>query len=257
MATDAELLAAIKAEALKTSITPDEWLRRVRTGSYAYRGSHWYHVLQLAQQLKPHVPPPVPPPAGGHPQRAVAQYMMFCDTEPLLILGAPAKYKLLLSADPAFRDQATAAVVAKVRAAGHGVYSWCDCESTLPPAAIELYKELQLDGWVGQAENQNQYSNMSAVWRPAPVAVVGNLNELDGWQVDEIRRYVSPPFIQEDFWNEGWARQPKEPAIAAYCNGQYSALWNPTVQQLRAAGRWAEGDGCFKVAGVQGWEALP
>lgn len=201
---------------------------------------------------------PAPKPPAGHPQAAAARYVLFADNDVLNALNAPAKYAVALSADPEFAKQATAENVAKLRWLGRRVYSWCDCWATMPPDAIGLMRTLDLDGWVGQAEDFNQYSNAMAKWPVAPVALVGNLTNLDAWQVEEIRTYKAPPFIQEDFWNEGWARHPGEAAIAAYCAGIYpTSLWNPQIQNYRSAGRWGDGDGLFHVTSVTDWSSLP
>lgn len=244
------------AHVKKTTISADEYLRRVDDiESYAYKSTEWYKAIKA---LEAAAKTPVQPPGSGHPLAANARYILFGDTQVMdAALGAPAKYKVALSADPAFAAEATKENVAGLRAAGHRVCSWCDCESTLPPAAINLASRLALDGWIGQAETFAQYSNATAVWLPPAVAIVGNLTALDQWQVDEIRQFKSPPFVQEDFWNEGWARYPKEPAISSYCAGQYAASWNPSLANLLGAGRFEPGDGLFKIAGVRDWANLP
>lgn len=59
--TEAELFAAIKAEALAATVTPDEFLHRVATQKgYKPQATHWYKALVAAEQLK-HLPPPPPP----------------------------------------------------------------------------------------------------------------------------------------------------------------------------------------------------
>lgn len=256
--TDAELLALAAAEAKKTTVTWQQWIRDCQKTNYDPTQAHWYKAGAALEQLK-HAAPPPPPPPSGHPKAADAKYVLFADNDVLNALAAPAKYKVALSADPEFAAQATKANVDKLRAGGHRVFSWCDCESTLPPAAIALASRLALDGWIGQAENHNQYSNAIAQWAPPPVALVGTFGELDGWQMDEIREYKSPPFIVEDFWNTGDGRQPVEPAISAYCAGIWgtSLMPDPTIQGYRSAGRWRDGDGLFHVASVTDWQNLP
>ncbi len=208
-----------------------------------YMRGHGYYVIVGA--------PPKPPDVRD--PRAL--FVVFAAQEPLTALGAPPKYCVALSADEAYRAESIAAID-PLRKAGHRVAGWCDCrvEGGTPAAFGQAFVSTQgLDYFVGQAESAAEFDNAMSV--NAPV-VVGNITSLRQDQVDKISRH-EVALIQEDYWNEGWGRAT-HPAITAWCAGIYpTGLWDPTIAQYQAAGRWSNGDGLYHAAAVHDWQNLP
>ena len=101
-----------------------------------------------------HPPKPKPNPATD---------IIFCASDPLSALQAPAKYKIALTADPAYRQWASPAIITQFRAQGRTIYSWCDCRDwgsgTPASEAIMMMKDRALDGWIGQGESAAEFDH--------------------------------------------------------------------------------------------------
>lgn len=235
-----------------TKLTTDEWLSRVRQGKYTQaqlRTTAHYRAHVALMEAAKVSPPPAPSPVRD-PR---SQYVLFAAQEPEKALAAPAKYAVALSADPAYRD-ASVAAIPKLRAAGHRVAGWCDCRADGTPAVdgLSFVQAAGLDYFIGQAESAAEFDD--AYYHGARV-IIGNRSSLRGDQTAHLSTDVA--FIQEDYWNEGWARD-MSPDIAAYCAGIYpTAIWNPTIAQYKQAGRWRPGDGAYHVAAIEDWSSLP
>lgn len=205
----------------------------------------WWARYLIHKGLKPK-PPNVAP----------AQYILFADAQPELALQAPSKYGVALSADKAFRDPRLADTIAALRFKGHRVIGWCDCDvakGTSAADGLAFVQEYGLDYFIGQAESPEQFDE--AFGHGAHV-IVGNLTALRGDQVAKIDQHQIL-WIQEDFWNEGWALL-RDSRVAAVMHGVYpTSIWNPTIAQYLSAGRWKPGDGLFHVASVTDWSDLP
>lgn len=64
MPSEAELLALARSEALKTTTTPDEFIKAVRNTKvrdYPFRQSHWFKAMQALEGLKHTPKPPAAP----------------------------------------------------------------------------------------------------------------------------------------------------------------------------------------------------
>ena len=155
-----DLLALARSEALKTTTTPEQYLRAVRTAhdpTTYISNSHWRKAMQALEQLK-HLPAPAPP-AGDAYLNVVRNLLVFATVTDDAIQHAcrlGPEWKFLFTADPAYpvSDQQIAAA----RASGHGVYAWGDCMTTLPPAIMAFARARRMDGWYGQAETPEQFN---------------------------------------------------------------------------------------------------
>lgn len=112
------------------------------------------YAIHVGTPVKPPNPPvPVPPPV---PLAAHVQNIIFAAQSPLTALGAPSKYGIALTADPAYAEWATPSTVAALRQAGHRVYAWGN-QSQIPAMAIySLRDRLKLDGCIFQSETENE-----------------------------------------------------------------------------------------------------
>ena len=175
-----------------------------------------------------------------------AQYVWFAAQEPEQGLRFPTKCAIAISADMAYRYDNLREIIDALRFKGHRVPGWCDCrpDGTLATTGALFVKSFQLDYFIGQAETADQF-DAGYAWGAR--VMVGNMSELRSDQMEKCSTEVL--FIQEDYWNEGWARYPKSDAIAAYCIGIYAtALWDPNISSYKAAGRFEPGDGGYHVA---------
>lgn len=221
-----------------------------------YRRGHGYYVIPA--------PAPHPPLPLRDTSRALC--VVFCAEDPAIAAYAPAKYARALSADHAYRypndarpDLDLHTIISQLRQGGARVPGWCDCRPTPDgtPASegIAFAQEYGLDYFIGQAESSDQFTD---AYDHGARVMVGNRASLTTDQIAHLHTDVL--FIQEDYWNEGWARDPS-PDITAYCAGVYpTKLWpdpGPTVQTYIAAGRWRPGDGCYYARPGAGLTSLP
>lgn len=257
--TKAEYIAEALAEMEQAVWPPTKWCAAIQDGYPPGKEYNWMvtHNFKAQQALwnAVHTPPtPTPPPSTNVPDPR-AQYVVFCAQEPNTALRAKPHYTIAFSADMAYRD-GVAPVIAAARNQGHKVAGWCDCRpapnGTPAAAGIAFVKEFGLDFFIGQAEQAAEFDDAMSV---GAKVVIGNLTSLRGDQIETIRT-KNIGFIQEDYWNEGWARATS-PVIAAYCAGIYPALWNPTIKDYQNASRWRAGDGVYYSATIQDWENLP
>lgn len=204
------------------------------------------------------IPAPAPPPPPPPPQRDVhlAQRVVFCAEEPQLAAHAPPNYVRAVSADHAYRYPDLAARIQQLRAGGAPVAGWCDCRpsgGTPAEVGIQFVKDYGLDYFIGQAESAHEFDNAYA---NGARVMVGNRSALTTDQIAHLRTDVL--FIQEDYWNEGWARDTS-PDIVAHCAGVYGTpLWpgGPTIASYQQAGRWADGDGIYYARPDTDWGSL-
>ena len=165
MATKAELIAAAAANAAKTTISYDEFLRRVATQKgYPYTKTAWYRAGRNLDAAKAAGLPPAtqPPPAIPKPGNlAAARARLFLAQEPLSCLAAPNWMVPVLTADPGYRDWVSHDTIAQLRARFGKVEAWADCRT--PPdgtpydVAEAMTRDFGLDGTWGQCENQGEF----------------------------------------------------------------------------------------------------
>lgn len=146
---------------------------------------------------------PIQPWLGRRPAEVAAanvyQPVMFTAQDPLAVLSHPWSGRVALSADRAYRD-AVVATAPELRRHGYWLYAWCDCRSdgTLPGEAVQLVKLLKLDGWIGQAESEDECWNAIDA---GATEIVGNASALEqGTQLEIIRRDIT--FHQECYWGD-------------------------------------------------------
>jgi len=252
--SQAEWMAEALAEMQKAQWPPQKWCQTIDDREdYQWVLTHNYKA-QVAMWNAAHpAPNPTPPTPVVVPE---SQYVIFCANNPEAAFGAPKKYRIALSADPAYSANLPS-IISMLRAKGYAaIAGWCDCrtEGGTPATAGKAFvAQHGLDYFIGQAESAAEFDN--ALSAGAKV-VVGNLTALRSDQAKLIEKGVVS-LIQEDYWNEGWARADS-PLISAYCAGIYAtSLWDPTIAQYQSAGRWRDGDGLFHAASVKDWQSLP
>jgi len=201
VSAEQDLLESAGAHAKATTKSWDWYLSQIRANpSYAYKNTQWYAAGGDLEAVK-HLPPePVVPPA---PARIALQNVVFVsDTPQQAVNEAPTHYALLFSADPAYQDWHD--LVARARGQGRpwlGV--WCDCRSTLPPAAKRLMEQHRLDAWCGQGENDGEL--LVALEHGASL-LVGNANAwapANAARVTSLIGAGSLSFSQEAYTNAG------------------------------------------------------
>lgn len=264
-AHEQKLMEQALAEMKKAQWPPRKWCASIQDGyppghEYNWMVTHNYKVQDLMWQAAHPTPPPIPVPPPINPQ---ALNHIYCAQEPWSAMNAKVGYVPILSADMAYRypnnDYPAINlhdVVGNLRARFGSVGGWCDCRpapgGTPAKEGLRFCSEYHLDFFVGQAEHDFEFDD--AVSNGAKM-VIGNVTNLRNDQLSKISsREVA--LIQEDYWNEGWARAQWE-HITAYAAGIYPALWNPTILAYREANRWRDGDGVYYSATVQDWANLP
>lgn len=256
--TTNEYLQLALAEMQKAQWDPHKWAEAIQNGyppgkDYNYPVTANYKAQQyLWLAAHPPPPPPLPPSPGGP---SGAKYVVFAAQEPQSGLGKfPVHYGVAFSADMAYRYSDLAARIKAFKDRGHRVMGWCDCRvDGGTPAAVgaQFVHDYGLDYFIGQAESAAEFDNAMSV---GAKIVVGNITSLRQDQINKIMA-EGIGFIQEDYWNEGWARA-QHPAITAYCAGIYKALWEPLIVDYKNANRWREGDGLYASAYVKDWISL-
>lgn len=157
MATQAELLAAAQAAALKTTISWAEYLRRIDDNeAYEYKRAAWYQAGAQLEALK-HLPPP-PPPSAPTPL-STAQGRFFLADNPLACIDYPRWMVPVVTADPGYPQCQDPEVIRQLHDRFGTVEVWCDCMATPYQAALDLMHRLGLQGAWGQCETQDQFDH--------------------------------------------------------------------------------------------------
>ena len=262
MKTPEQWLAEAKAEMALATWTPLRWASTIDdTENYKWENTHNYKAsVALWNALHPPAPPPVPV-ITVDPR---SQFVVFCAEQMQVALAAPMKYALSLSADKEYRYPTEKVpeldlhhIITTMKNQGHRVPGWCDCrpapDGTPAAVGVEFVKQYGLDYFIGQAESEDEFEDAVSV---SAKVIVGNITSLNADQLKQIK-VDRISFIQEDYWNEGWARAESD-LIAAYCAGTYpTGLWYPRVNNYRSAGRWRMGDGLYYAKPDTDYENLP
>jgi hypothetical protein len=217
------------------------------------------YAIHIGTPVKPPAPPvPVPPSLNGH-----VQNIIFGAQNPLAALGAPARFGVALTADPAYAAWATPATVAALRSAGHRVYAW-GVQTQIPASwMVALKDNLGLDGVIYQSETEEELVTGLAA---GGQLFVGNPNAWQGripqWNALAAAGKVAMTF--EVYTNTGapWPEGASSSGaiIASECIGCYVDVAGdpqPTAYKAHTPpGVWAgicvyHADGCH-----EGWGAL-
>jgi hypothetical protein len=242
--TESEIFALVKSEVLQTSITVDEWCRRVAEDpDYPRTITHYYKTLKAAELLKT-LPPPPPAPAPS--LAALAQNVMFTAWSPSSGIRAcatnPAKWKLAVSADPGVEGntvtpaQHLAHAKAAVQAAhdlGAKAAAWGN-QSQIGTTQIQIFAAaVDADYIIHQAESGGEYASATAA---GAQVIIGNPNAwADVQKADANVRIAAGNLavIFETYTNEG-APWPIDSSaggvnVASMCPG---VGWGATPYQL-------------------------
>ncbi len=106
-------------------------------------------------------PPPPPPPPGGGVTPSLLQNAVFTAWEPRSALRFPGKWKVLLSADPAY-DAAARAAAPLLRAHGNRVGVWGNQQQIGATRIKSFAAEVDADFVVFQAETAAEYDSAIA-----------------------------------------------------------------------------------------------
>lgn len=179
MATESELLAAASAAAKLTTISADEYLRRVAMNqNYGYKSTQWYKALSALEAIKHLEPAPAPLPPPAPPPTEIdlspARSWVFMAEEPEKALLYPPYYGIAFTADDAY-PRPSSSLISQLKGRGQPTRSWCDCHATMPSAAIKMASDLGLDGWIGEGESDYAFDN---AYKAGAKIIIGNLEAL-------------------------------------------------------------------------------
>jgi len=169
------------------SITPDEWVRRIRANpSYAWKNTKYGKALLAARALGQNPPPPLSPPPSGN---ELAQSWLILGQDPMDALLAPGYYKLAITADLGYRQLYTPDFFAAARAQNRVIVPWCDCrpspDGTPPEVAIQWMHELGAPFWMGQGEWPAEMDAAMAA-SVKPRVIVGDIAHMRSDQVQQV-----------------------------------------------------------------------
>jgi hypothetical protein len=193
----------------------------------------------------------------------MAKNMIFCAQNSEAALPSPTKYKVALTADPAYAQWATQSIVDQFHAQGRLVFSW-GVQTQIPPSAItDLRDRLGMDGAIMQGETQEEYE--TAMQAGAGI-IVANPNAWNQPSRDDANQRIAAgtlAVIGEDYANLGGPPPNEYGAggvnICSVCIGVYDGSneqpdtgWNPSVAWYKdncSPAMWAD-IGIYHAAGV-------
>ena len=165
-----------------TTISADEWLRRIRTNpEYAYTRTEWYKAL-VALELAAKAPPPPPPATGSFLAERIVVFSDVTDHSVQQFALCGPGYIAAFSADlnqskPGGAYYVSDAQLATARSGGGRLISWSDCSATPFSEATKMRDQRGLDGAMGQCENDGQYDNMTAGGAALGIGNPSNLSQ--------------------------------------------------------------------------------
>jgi len=247
----------------QATVPVKQWVVNLKAGKYDTVG--WANtkiggaLLALEREAHAVSPPPPPAPSG---LSALAQSVVFCAHRSETALQAPAKFKVALTADPAYAQWATPSIVQQFRAQGRKVFAWGNQEQIPVQTIRNLASSLGLDGCIFQAETSGEYD--SAIAAGANL-IVGNPNAMTAEQRADATARINAgtlAFQGECYTNLGgpWPEAygaggvPVCSLILGVYNGagETSGGWNPSIaayKQHTPAGVWPT-VGVYHAAGV-------
>jgi hypothetical protein len=239
----------------QATFTVDEWIDHWVKKNQKVKKTAMYKALKaLEQEAKP-APAPPPPAVNLEPYRSgiyMAQNM-------LEALAAPAHYKVIVTADPAYDHYATRQAADTLRAAGHEIMVWYVPTEVSRQRADEVAMRLSATRTIGQAETAEQFDRS---WEHGRRAVIGNLSAI---RPDQLAKVAAGEmvFVNECYWGCGagmpnWRNANAGVAgdcIAVYADGQCT---RHSVVEHIAAGRFVRGRDSVYGPGMRAedWSAL-
>ena len=218
----------------EATIGMDEFVRRCREGwkgaPYNYKATKIYQGVEEIRAAPP--PPPPPPPSD---QLAPYRSLLIMGQDPLDALQAPAYYRVLFTADPAYDGWATESAANALRTAGHGVGVWYVPTEVSKARADDMAARLGTSFIIGQCETADQFDASVAHGRKA---MVGNLSALRSDQLAKVaysERIVIPELYrncngnQQPDWKNANAGIPGN-CIAVYGDGDCQRM--PLAQYI-------------------------
>jgi hypothetical protein len=216
-------------------------------------------LLKARPKSPPAPPAPAVPPAPPLPPSA-AQYQhgIYLGQNAEYVRLAPAKYKAIFTADPAYDSQATASLGAALRAEGREVQVWFVPTEVSLARAQEVARRVGASLIIGQAESAEQFD---ASWNCGLRGVIGNLAALREDQLAKVRS-GEMAFVHEHYWNcqPGLQLDDKNLPVVSHCIAVYSDAdcQRRSVAEYIAAGRFHPGDSCYGPGMVaDDYRALP
>ena len=267
--TEQEILALAAAEARKTTLSWDAWLRRMNGGTIpsTVKVSHWYKAGAALEGLKhlPPVPPPPPPPPppGPVPSLDKGRNVIFTAWRPSAGLHNN-KYKLAITADihvtsspddnEATRAQKANDFIASAKAAaqtaraqGQKVVVWGN-QSQIGVSSIRGFAvTLGTEDIIWQAETQYELKDIGIdldgsilsghpITDDAQVVVIGNSNSWTQEQRNAVTTLCNAGrfiFIFETYTNQGdpWPDQSTSSGVPV-ASVSPGVGWGPYPHQL-------------------------
>jgi hypothetical protein len=276
--TEAELLAQAKAEALQTTLTPAQFLRMVKTRpAYQYELTHWYKAMQALEQLKHQPTPPAPtptPPAQGR-LTAMRNLLVFASVTDDAVQQAcrlGPSWRILYTADPAYRVTQTQMNAAK--AAGMGPYTWIgpDCPPTMATEFRDRWAAsgITVPGWYGEGETTPGFDQHTGFTPWPTIGLIGNLTALRPDQNAQVKngsvlfsweRYLNKADQQIGNFNAYLNNTGPYQGLGGFCGAVYEsagegATYLSVAQQV--ANGWVEPRQSWYVEGFrpEDWQAL-
>ena len=269
MATQQELEASAGKHARAASWSWEKYLAEIRKNpNYNYKATEWFKAGADLEKTKTASgggggggPTPTPPPTTT--LAGMAKNVIFCAQHSEAALASPRKYKVALTADPAYAQWATQSIVDQFHAQGRLVFSW-GVQTQIPAGDIIAMRDrLGLDGAIGQSETQEEYETCVAAGFGI---TVGNPNSWNQASRDDANRRIDAgtlAVIGEDYANLGGPPPNQYGAggvnICSVCIGVYDGTneqpgsgWNPSVAWYHdncSPSMWAD-IGVYHAAGV-------
>jgi hypothetical protein len=253
------------------TITPEEWVRRIRANpSYAWKNTKYGKALLAARALgqNPGPNPPSPPPSSG--LAAQIQSVIYCAQNPLSALVGPAHMKPALTADPGYASFTTPAVVSQLKAHFGTCGAWFVQTQVPVQHAKDFVAQYGLDFLIFQGETSEEYRTATEA---NAKLMIGNANSWTAEQRADATARINAgtlAFCQEAYTNLGnpWPDQTGTQGVpaASLCiavydgSGKSANGWYPTVSDYRQhtpASAWA-GISVYHAAGMRAsdWAAL-
>jgi hypothetical protein len=240
LATEQELTQSAVDHAKKTTISWDEFLRRIKVNSsYNYRNTEWYKAGLSLEGIKHLEKPPVPKPPQGAELRVKAQKLIFCAQNPLTCMGASSGHIPCLTADEGgYGSFYNPSVISQLRSKFPVIAAWGVQTQIGAQQIRDFAAKYGLDYCIFQGETDEEYR--TAIEAGAQV-IVGNPNAWSQASRDDATRRINDGQLAlsfETYTNEGapWPEASSSGGVpaASFCLGIYPAKWNPSAADYKA-----------------------
>lgn len=267
MATQQELEASAGKHARAASWSWEKYLGEIRKNpNYNYKATEWFKAGADLEKTKSAsgsgggggtTPPPPTSTLIG-----MSKNVIFCAQDPATALNSPKKYKVALTADPAYAHWVTQGLVDQFHAQGRLVFSW-GVQTQIPASEILAMRDRYgMDGAIGQGEVQAEYDTAIQAGFGIIVANPNSWNEASRADANARIAAGTLAVIGECYTNLGgpWPNQYGAGGvnISSVCIGVYDGShetaggWNPSVAAYHdncTPGMWID-IGVYHAAGV-------